>query len=101
MNVIPNRVFYDIFEGRRVIDHLMITPKRHVETLKDFTKEEKVEMMDIAGEYEAKGYNVYARGMGSITRSVKHQHTHLLKIDNDRKAKLYLYIGKPYLVIHK
>lgn len=101
MLVAPNRVKYDIFEGREVLDHLLIIPKRHVESLNDFTKEEKLEMMDIAGEYEAKGYNVYARGVGSSTRSVKHQHTHLIKIRNDKKPKIYLVIGKPYFLFHK
>jgi len=101
MNVIPNRVFYDIFEGRKVLDHLMIVPKRHIETLKDFTDKEKVEMMTLAGEYESQGYNVYARGVGSLTRSVKHQHTHLIKITNERMPRMYVYIRKPYLLIHK
>jgi diadenosine tetraphosphate (Ap4A) HIT family hydrolase len=101
MNVTPNRVSYDVFEGRRVLDHLMIIPKRHVETLKDFTNQEKIDMMDIAGEYETKGYNVYARGVGSITRSVKHQHTHLIKVQNKTKAKFLIHLQKPYILINK
>lgn len=101
MVVVPNRVAYDVFEGRRVIDHLMIIPKRHVETLKEFTEEEKLDMMNLAAEYETEGYNVYARGVGSITRSVRHQHTHLIKIKNNRKARIYLYMSRPYLLIHK
>ena len=101
MDLVPNRVSYDVFEGRRVLDHLLIIPKRHLETLKDFTKEEKLDMMDIASEYEAKGYNVYARGVGSLTRSVKHQHTHLIKIKNNKPAKFILYIRRPYLLINR
>ena len=101
MNVVPNRVSYDVFEGRRVVDHLLIIPKRHVETIKNFTKQEKLDMVDIAGAYESKGYNVYARGVGSLTRSVGHQHTHLIKIKNDRMPRILLYIRKPYLLIHK
>lgn len=34
MFLIPNRVSYDMFEGRRVLEHFMVIPKRHVETLR-------------------------------------------------------------------
>jgi diadenosine tetraphosphate (Ap4A) HIT family hydrolase len=101
MRVVFNRVSYDIFEGRQVLDHLMIVPKRHVESLKDFTDQEKLDMMTLAGEYEAKGYNVYARGVGSITRSVKHQHTHLIRIKNNARTKLIFYLKKPHILINR
>lgn len=98
MFVIPNRVSYDVFEGRGVTDHFMVIPKRHVEQIADFTDQEKLDQMAIIGEYEAKGYNVYARGVGSVTRSVKHQHTHLIKADN-KKAKLFVYASKPHFLV--
>lgn len=101
MAIIANRVSYDLFEGRRVIDHLMIIPKRHVETLAEFTDQEKIDQMNFNGEYEGKGYNVYARGVGSVTRSVKHQHTHLIKVRDHRKAKLLVYIEKPHILIQR
>jgi diadenosine tetraphosphate (Ap4A) HIT family hydrolase len=101
MNIIPNRVSYDFFEGRKVLDHLMIVPKRHVETMQDFTDQEKLDMMNFIGEYEAKGYNVYARAVGSITRSVKHQHTHLIKVKDDARAKFIFHLQKPYILINK
>jgi len=100
MLVIPNRVAYDIFENRRVLDHLMILPSRHVELVSDFTDQEKKELIDLIGEYEALGYSIYARGFGSISRSVKHQHTHLIKLDNTL-PKLSVYIRKPYILFHK
>lgn len=98
--VIPNRTKYDVFETRAVTEHYMIIPRRHVETLADLTKDEQHSIMKIAGEYEKKGFNVYARGVGSISRSIKHQHTHLIKITNKR-SKFYLFIQKPYLVLFK
>ena len=99
MYIIDNRTTYDIFEGRRVLDHKMVIPKRHVESLADFTQQEKVDHMDLLGEYEKQGYNVYARGAGSVTRSVKHQHTHLIKL-SDKLPKGTLYIRKPYFLMH-
>jgi len=98
MFVLPNRVSYDMFEGRRVIEHLMVIPKRHVETLANFTQQEKLDQMTIIGEYEAKGYNVYMRGVGTISRSVKHQHTHLIKLQN-RHSKAIVFVRKPYFLI--
>lgn len=99
MVMIPNRVSYDIFEGRRVSDHLMILPKRHLETLADFTSEEMVDHMKMIAQYEKHGYNVYARGVGSVSRSVKHQHTHLIKL-SDKLPKGILYLKKPYFLMH-
>lgn len=100
MQVIPNRTQYDIFEGLRVNDHLLIIPKRHLETIDDFTQEEKVGMMDIIGKYEAQGYSVYARGVGSVNRSVKHQHTHLIKLRNVR-PKFIFFVRRPYFLIDR
>ena len=98
MFILPNRVSYDMFEGRRVVDHLMVIPKRHVETIAEFSDREKVDQMTIIGEYEAKGYNTYARGVGTVSRSVKHQHTHLIKL-TDKKSKAVVYLQKPYVLL--
>lgn len=100
MMVIPNRVSYDLFEGRKVEDHLMVLPKRHNELIVDFTEQEQLELMRLIGEYEQKGYSTYARGWGSITRSVKHQHTHLIKLEN-KIPTFSLFLRKPYVLIHK
>lgn len=96
--VIPNRVSYDIFEGRRVVDHLMVIPKAHRESIAEFTDTEQLEMMKVIGEYESKGYNVYARGVGSISRSMQHQHTHLIKL-SQRSSKLILFLKRPYVLL--
>lgn len=98
MFVMSNRVSYDMFAGQRVASHLMVISKRHVETLKDFTKNEKLDYMEIISEYEAQGYDIYARGVGSIARSVKHQHTHLIKLVK-RSPNVFFFIQKPYFLI--
>lgn len=98
MFIMPNRVAYDMFEGRRVVDHLMVIPRRHVEVVSEFTTQEKIDQVTIMGEYEALGYDAYARGAGSVSRSVRHQHTHLIKM-LDKKAKLIIYTEKPHLLL--
>lgn len=97
MFIIPNRVKYDMFEGRRVVDHLMVIPKRHLGSIDDFTDQEKLDKMTIAGEYETKGYNIYARGKGSVSRSVEHQHTHLIKL-SDKKPSVIVFAEKPRIL---
>ena len=102
MFIIPNRVSYDLFEGQRIVDHLMVIPKRHVETMKEFTDTEMLDQMKVMATYEKKGYDIYARGVGNVSRSAKHQHTHLLKGDNKRRwPRFLLFVAKPYLLIVK
>jgi diadenosine tetraphosphate (Ap4A) HIT family hydrolase len=96
--VIPNRTFYDTWELHDVLDHLLVVPKHHVHSLNDLQDEELLDAMKICAEYEAKGYNVYARGSGSVRRSVSHQHTHLIKIDS-KPPRISFFLHKPYLLI--
>lgn len=98
MFVIPNRVSYDMFEGRKVTDHVMVIPKLHHESFTAFSDQEKVDAMTIIADYESRGYNVYARGVGSPSRSVKHQHTHLIKMI-DKPSSLIIYARRPYLLL--
>jgi diadenosine tetraphosphate (Ap4A) HIT family hydrolase len=99
MYVIANRIAYDVFAGRRVTDHLMVIPKRHTESINDFTDQEKIDQMTIMGDYESRGYDVYARGVESVTRSVKHQHTHLIKM-LDKRPKLVIFSERPHILIN-
>lgn len=98
MYVVPNRVKYDMFEGMKVTDHLMVIPKAHHETIQTFSDAEKLDAMNIISDYEANGYNVYARAVGSVSRSKKHQHTHLIKLD-DKQSKVIIFSKKPYVLI--
>jgi diadenosine tetraphosphate (Ap4A) HIT family hydrolase len=101
MVVLKNRVAYDLWEDHRTTgEHYMIIPRRHVTTLSDFNDEEKLEMLTIAGKYEADRFNVYARGSGAIARSQHHQHTHLIRT-HSKRAKILLYIAKPYFVFYR
>lgn len=96
--VVRNVTEYDLWEAHEVAEHLMVIPKRHTESLQDMSTEERLDMLDIAAQYEVEGYNVYARGVGATTRSVEHQHTHLIKI-KDRYPRVVLHVQKPYFLI--
>lgn len=98
MFVVVNRTSYDIFEGRKVLDHLMVIPKKHHTTIQTFSDQEKVDMMTIAGEYEVNGYDIFARAATSVARSVAHQHTHMIKMV-DKIPNVIIYTRKPYVLL--
>jgi diadenosine tetraphosphate (Ap4A) HIT family hydrolase len=98
--VILNNPPYFIWEHHHVLEHLLVIPKRHVDTLNDFSDAELLEYGRITGRYETKDYSIYARSDTSPRRSVTHQHTHLIKIDRTQ-PRFSLYIRKPYILFHK
>ena len=95
-----NSFGYQYWEFMDVTDHLMIIPKRHVDSMSDLSKEEKLDLINLMADYEAKGYNVYSREKESNMKSVVHQHTHLIKTKNN-KARFVLYFRKPYFLVKK
>lgn len=98
--IVPNLTKYDLWELFDVKEHLLVIPKRHVETLADLKPAERTAVIDIVADYESRGYSIYARGVGFVNRSVKHQHTHLIKTTNKR-PKLAVFFTKPYLLIKR
>lgn len=89
---------YDIWEFRDVTEHLMVIPKRHVASLGELDASERRDIMEIFCEYEAQGYNIYARSIDSVQRSIPlHQHTHFIKTGS-QQARGALYLAKPYFV---
>jgi hypothetical protein len=42
--------------------------------------------MNVVAEYERQSYSIYAREVGFIKRSVRYQHTHLIKVTNKKTS---------------
>jgi diadenosine tetraphosphate (Ap4A) HIT family hydrolase len=97
--VIPNQTSYEVWEHHKVVEHLMVIPKRHVGNLSELEDVELLDVMRLAAKYEAAGFSVYARGTDSPRRSVTHQHTHLIKIDQ-KLPRVSVYVRKPYIMIN-
>ena len=76
----------------------MVIPKRHVDSLANLSDEEKIDYMNQVARFESSGYSIYARAQGSKTKSMIHQHTHLIKIDGKTK-KWLVFLRKPHIVI--
>ncbi len=93
--VIENIFPYSMWDGQGVTDHLLVIPKRHTDTIADFSRDEAVEYVNILASYESNGYDVHARGPASNRKSVVHQHTHFLKLDRKHRRVIF-YLQKPY-----
>jgi len=93
--VIANLFPYHVWDGSKALDHLLLIPKRHVDSVAHFTHEEKLEYVEILGEYEQLGYSNYARAPHNKRKSVTHQHTHLIEVGKTINSQLYL--RKPFI----
>jgi ATP adenylyltransferase len=96
--IIKNIFAYSIWDGQKVVDHLMVTPKKHTDSLAAMAPAEKIEYVDIIEKYESQGYNIYSRAPASAIKSIPHQHTHLIKTEGDSKRFVFL-LRKPYIRI--
>ncbi len=98
--IVRNIFPYDVWDDYRVAEHLMLVPKRHVVSLADFSDSEKSEYMELIAAYEQRGYSIYSRTDLSPTKSVPHQHTHLICIDPRPINTLY-YSNFPHVLIYR
>jgi diadenosine tetraphosphate (Ap4A) HIT family hydrolase len=77
--VIKNLFPYAMFDSIEVVDHLLIVPKQHVESVDKLSKSQRAELIELICRYEDRGYNWMARSASNQAKSVSHQHTHLIK----------------------
>jgi diadenosine tetraphosphate (Ap4A) HIT family hydrolase len=96
--IIHNRFPYAYWDDQTVADHLMVVPKEHTGSLTSFTPDQAVEYLALISDYENNGYHVYARAVKSVSRTITHQHTHLIK--GKGKPKWFVVqMSKPYILI--
>ena len=79
MLVLENMYPYEFYDGRVIKEHYMIVPKRHVNSLTDFTRRERKDYWHLLCKYQDSGYASLTRPNGDTKRSVPHHlHTHLI-----------------------
>ena len=93
--VIKNIFPYSVWDSSIVRDHLMIVPKRHIESTSKFSDKETLEHHKITAIYEKNGYDLYSRGVSSTMKSVQHQHTHIIKTTGEQIRGL-VFMDKPF-----
>lgn len=94
--ILKNIFPYSSWDDQSVEEHLLIVPKRHIDTIGDLTAPEAVEYIDLLASYESRGYNVYMRAPQSTVKSVAHQHTHFIR-PTGRIHRLMFMLSKPYI----
>lgn len=95
--VIDNLFPYFIWDGSHTGEHLLLIPKRHIDSIAHFTPSERKEYVAILAEFEANGYSIYARAAQNKRKSVVHQHTHLIEVGKPIKTQVF--IKKPHINI--
>lgn len=98
--VVTNRFGYDLWDGCPVVEHLMIIPIKHVMTLNDLADNQQLAIAQASASYEANGYSLYSRAPTNTTRTVNHQHTHLIKLGT-KPRKIVLYLRKPHVLFSR
>lgn len=98
--VVKNIFAYDIWDDQGVVDHLMLVPKRHIDSLDSFNNNERLEYSKILGIYDKLNYSAYARSLKNTVKSVAHQHTHLIKLDG-KEISFMFFSQKPYVLLKK
>lgn len=94
--IFKNDFPYAIWDYRKVIDHLMVVPKEHVNKISELSADSKEEYINILSEFEDNGYNLYTRTDSNKSKSIGHFHTHLIKTDGKPFTSL-VYQREPYI----
>jgi diadenosine tetraphosphate (Ap4A) HIT family hydrolase len=92
-----NTFAYTQWELRSVTEHLLLVPKRHATAIEELTDEERTDFAQLVGRYEKAGYDIFARAPSSTSRTVTHQHTHLIRTTNKRARGVFFW-SKPYIL---
>lgn len=87
-----------MWDGHETTAHELLVPKRHVTGINAFTPEERQELMGLLCKADKEGYSFYGRHDGSKTKTVLHQHTHLIKI-SEKPINHMLYLRKPHILL--
>ena len=94
--IVRNLFPYAIWDQQHVTDHMMIVPATHTDSLASLSDTARLEFVRLISEYESTGYHLYARATKSESRTIPHQHTHLIKCEG-RTTKFAFYLLKPYV----
>jgi diadenosine tetraphosphate (Ap4A) HIT family hydrolase len=86
--IVANQNPYDLWDLHRVEDHLLLIPRAHVSSISELQKDALTELAGVMSRYESEGYSIYARAPQNQTKTVVHQHTHLIKTSGPELSKM-------------
>lgn len=93
--ILKNIFPYNIWDRRKVKNHLLVVSKKHHESLHEIDRNLIGEYAAIISNYAGLGFDVFTRGKGSITKTVAHFHTHLIKTYGKKFNKVHFH-ADPY-----
>lgn len=93
--IIQNIFPYSLWDSQPVLDHILVVPLKHTDTLSDISARAAQDFVKLISTYESKGYSVWARPPGAVTKSLAHQHTHLIKLSG-KSIRFLVYFRRPY-----
>jgi diadenosine tetraphosphate (Ap4A) HIT family hydrolase len=77
--IMKNEFPYDFWDMKKVCDHLMIIPVRHIFCMSEMNKDESAEYLSLMKRYSSLGYDVFVRNRNSAIKTIQHLHIHLIK----------------------
>lgn len=77
--VIKNEFPYSTWDSEKVVDHLLVVPKKHVASIFKLSGSQRNSLMKIINKYDKLGYSFMERSADNKEKSMTHQHTHLIK----------------------
>ena len=92
-----NKFGYATWDGYCVREHSMIVPKRHAVSISEFTPEESQEYIALISKFEKEGNSIYSRSDKQVTKSIPHQHTHLIQLE-DKQVRSLIYNHSPHIL---
>lgn len=98
--LIKNIFRYNIWDRKRVVDHLMFISKEHITSFGKLDKNSGGEYLKTTQTYLEKGYDVFTRATNSGIRTQPHFHTHFIKT-TDEPLKMVNFNSDPYFLFFK
>lgn len=98
--LIKNIFGYNIWDRKRVADHLMFISKEHIASFGKLDEALRTEYLKTTQAYLEKGYDVFTRATDSTIRSQPHFHTHFIKTKG-KSLTMVNFNSDPYFLFFK
>lgn len=82
---------YDYWDMKKVQQHLMIVPNRHISSLHSMSDAESEKYVAMVKEYAKNNYDVYVRNHESKIKTITHLHIHCFKTEEVRQKVVLHY----------
>lgn len=79
--IIKNDFPFDFWDMKKVKEHLMAIPMRHINCVSRLNVDEFSELNKIMSYFSNNGYDIFVRNSNSVIKSIEHLHFHLIKTE--------------------